>query len=131
MTEFVKPTGVAIPLPESAEYASVSSPKLNSLEETSVKDNGNSNDAKHVVGVTSNSSLVSADDAGEIVQIPLDDNEIQDIELQDAKNVENDADAVPITDAPLIGAPFRLISFVANFVSGADLVNQSSSNTAR
>lgn len=131
MTEFAKPTGVAIPPPESAEYASVSAPKLNSLEETSVKDNGNSfNDAKHVVGVMSNSSLLS-DDAGEIVQIPLDDNEIQDIELQDAKNVENDADAVPITDAPLIGAPFRLISFVANFVSGADLVDPSSSNTAR
>lgn len=29
---------------------------------------------------------------------------------------------VPFTDAPLIGAPFRLISFIAKYVSGADLV---------
>lgn len=127
MTEFAKPIGVAIPVPESAEFLSVSAPELNSLEETSVKDNGNSIDAKHVVGVTSNLSFVS-DDTGEIVQIPLDDNEVQDLVLHDAtKNVENDG--VPITDAPIIGAPFRLISFVAKYVSGADLVDQSSPKT--
>lgn len=31
---------------------------------------------------------------------------------------------VPFTDAPLIGAPFRLISFMAKYVSGADLVKR-------
>lgn len=91
-----------------------------------MKDNGKSIDAKRVVRVMSNSSLVS-DDTGEIVQIPLDDNEVQDSDFHDDTNVEND---VPITDAPLIGAPFRLISFVAKYVSGADLVEQTSSNTA-
>lgn len=92
-----------------------------------MKDTDRSIDAKHVVGVMSNSSLVS-DDTGEIVQIPLDDNEVQDPDIHDDdNNLEND---VPITDAPLIGAPFRLISFVAKYVSGADLVEQTSSNTA-
>ncbi|KAK7294896.1 hypothetical protein RJT34_17795 [Clitoria ternatea] len=76
----------------------------------------------------SNSSLIS-DDTGEIVQIPLDDNEVLEPELQDAENVENDV--VPITDAPLIGAPFRLVSFVAKYVSGSDLVDQGSANTKR
>ncbi|XP_042440849.1 kinesin heavy chain-like isoform X2 [Zingiber officinale] len=31
---------------------------------------------------------------------------------------------VPFTDAPLIGAPFRLISFMAKYVSGADLAKR-------
>ncbi|KAL2330507.1 hypothetical protein Fmac_018088 [Flemingia macrophylla] len=128
MTELVKPTGVAIPVPESAESASVSSQELNSFEDILARENGNYIGTKHVVGLISRSSLVS-DDAGEIVQIPLDDNEVEDMESQDAKNVE--IDPVPITDAPLIGAPFRFISFVANYVSGADLVDQSSSNTGR
>lgn len=128
MNEFAKPAGVATAVPESAESMSVSAQELDSLEEASVKNNGEFADAEHAVGVVSNSSLVS-DDAGEIVQIPLDDNEVRDPELQDANNVEKDA--VPLTDAPLIGAPFRLVSFVAKYVSGADLVNQSSSNTSR
>ena len=61
-------------------------------------------------------------DSGEIVQIPLDDNELLDLELQavESDKMEN----VPISDAPLIGAPFRLISFVAKYVSGADLVDK-------
>ncbi|XP_074311936.1 uncharacterized protein LOC141647588 [Silene latifolia] len=65
--------------------------------------------------------------SGEIVQIPLDENEVQDIEVQSFSQ-ERDDEGVPITDAPLIGAPFRLISFVAKYVSGADLVNGNSSN---
>ncbi|XP_058002462.1 uncharacterized protein LOC110667729 isoform X3 [Hevea brasiliensis] len=68
-------------------------------------------------------------DSGEIVQIPLNDNELRDLELKEA--VENDKmeEAVPLTDAPMIGAPFRLISFVAKYVSGADLVDKSTSNS--
>ncbi|CAK7343518.1 unnamed protein product [Dovyalis caffra] len=65
-------------------------------------------------------------DTGEIVQIPLDDNEVQDLEMQAVET--DDKSGVPITDAPLIGAPFRLISFVAKYVSGADLVNKDDSN---
>ncbi|KAH9617139.1 hypothetical protein KSS87_014218 [Heliosperma pusillum] len=65
--------------------------------------------------------------SGEIVQIPLDEQEVQDLEAQSFLQ-ERDDEGVPITDAPLIGAPFRLISFVAKYVSGADLVNDNSSN---
>ncbi|KAI9392555.1 hypothetical protein POPTR_006G110400v4 [Populus trichocarpa] len=61
--------------------------------------------------------------SGEIVQIPLDDNEVPDLEMQAAETVYKSG-AVPLTDAPLIGAPFRLISFVAKYVSGGDLVNR-------
>ncbi|EPS72147.1 hypothetical protein M569_02612 [Genlisea aurea] len=39
---------------------------------------------------------------------------------------DDDDMTVPLSDAPLIGAPFRLISFVARYVSGADLVDKSS-----
>lgn len=68
-------------------------------------------------------------DSGEIVQIPLDDNELRDLELQ---AVEGDKmeEAVPLRDAPLVGAPFRLISFVAKYVSGADLVDESTLNSS-
>lgn len=62
----------------------------------------------------------------EIVQIALDENEVRDPEFQ---TIHSDAKTdVPITDAPLIGAPFRLISFFARYVSGADLVNKGTVN---
>lgn len=120
LTEFVKSSE-----PESSEATSISVPELDSLEKTLVvNDNSDSIHAKHARDL----QLVP-DDIEEIVQIPLDDNDVRDLQLQDTKNVEND-DAVPITDAPLIGAPFRLISFFAKYVSGADLVSQNSSNTS-
>ncbi|KAE9622312.1 hypothetical protein Lalb_Chr01g0023901 [Lupinus albus] len=116
MTGFAKQAAVVTAVPESAE--------IMSLEEASMKD---FTDAERLVP---NSSLVS-DDAGEIVQIPLDDNEtVRDQELQDVANDVGNGD-VPLADAPLIGAPFRLVSFVAKYVSGADLVNQTSSNSGR
>ncbi|KAG1371467.1 putative hyaluronan mediated motility receptor [Cocos nucifera] len=59
----------------------------------------------------------------DIVSVPLDEIQIHEEDLQGMKNNEK-APAVPLSDAPLIGAPFRLISFVAKYVSGADLVNQ-------
>ncbi|XP_011018970.1 PREDICTED: rho-associated protein kinase 2 isoform X2 [Populus euphratica] len=65
--------------------------------------------------------------SGEIVQIPLDDNEVPDLEMQ-AAETDDKSGAVPLTDAPLIGAPFRLISFVAKYVSGGDLVNKDDSD---
>ncbi|KAF7042564.1 hypothetical protein CFC21_052130 [Triticum aestivum] len=55
--------------------------------------------------------------SGEIVPVPLDDILIHEDDPQTAEEV-------PFTDAPIVGAPFRLISFVARYVSGADLVNQ-------
>lgn len=65
--------------------------------------------------------------SGEIVQIPLDENEAHDMEAQHLLSQENES--VPLIDAPLIGAPFRLISAVARYVSGADLVNRDSSDS--
>lgn len=65
--------------------------------------------------------------SGEIVQIPLDENEAHDMEAQRLLRQENES--VPLIDAPLIGAPFRLISAVARYVSGADLVNRDSSDS--
>ncbi|OVA13690.1 hypothetical protein BVC80_1767g10 [Macleaya cordata] len=65
----------------------------------------------------------------EIVQVPLDDNEIREVESQATETDEKVG--VPLTDAPLIGAPFRLISFVAKYVSGADLVNKNTSSSGR
>ncbi|KAH7677653.1 hypothetical protein IHE45_07G098100 [Dioscorea alata] len=61
----------------------------------------------------------------EIVQIPLDDTPVRRAESQPVINYENTA--VSLTDAPLVGAPFRLISFMAKFVSGADLVKKNNS----
>jgi len=120
LTEFVKPSEA-----ESSEVTSISVPELDSLEKTLVvNDNSDSIHVEHARDL----QLVP-DDIEEIVQIPLDDNDVRDLQQQDTKNVEND-DAVPITDAPLIGAPFRLISFFAKYVSGADLVSQNSSNTS-
>ncbi|KAF8394804.1 hypothetical protein HHK36_018740 [Tetracentron sinense] len=66
------------------------------------------------------------DEYGEIEQIALDEKEVQDLELQAAVTVERAS--VTLSDAPLVGAPFRLISFVAKYVSGADLVDKSTLN---
>lgn len=64
------------------------------------------------------------DDSVEIVQIPLHEHEVQDLELQ-VEDGDGNYD-VPLTDAPLIGAPFRFMSFVARYVSGSDLVDKNS-----
>ncbi|XP_022890880.1 COP1-interactive protein 1-like isoform X5 [Olea europaea var. sylvestris] len=73
-----------------------------------------------------NSSYLESD---EIVQIPLDESEVMD--ASDLETGENDKKiGVPLSEAPLIGAPFRLISFVARYVSGADLVDQKSGSSA-
>ncbi|RYR14851.1 hypothetical protein Ahy_B04g071550 isoform B [Arachis hypogaea] len=110
--------GVASDTTESAEVKSVSAQESGSLQETVMNDRDYIN-GEQAVGLTPNSSSLS-DDTGEIVQIPLDDNEVHELEPQDAEIVEQDS--VPLMDAPLIGAPFRLISFVAKYVSGEDLV---------
>lgn len=58
----------------------------------------------------------------EIMPVPLDDIQIHEDDLQ-PRGLDETAE-VPFTDAPIVGAPFRLISFVARYVSGADLVDQ-------
>ncbi|KAL6902196.1 hypothetical protein ACP4OV_005072 [Aristida adscensionis] len=58
----------------------------------------------------------------EIVPVPLDDIQIHEDSQQSGTNEETAE--VPFSDAPIIGAPFRLISFVAKYVSGADLVSE-------
>ncbi|KAL0555746.1 hypothetical protein IC582_009703 [Cucumis melo] len=61
---------------------------------------------------------------GEIEQIPLPqfDDRNRNRELPATEIDEKD---VLLSDAPLIGAPYRLISFMAKYVSGADLVGKS------
>ncbi|KAG8063487.1 hypothetical protein GUJ93_ZPchr0003g18674 [Zizania palustris] len=59
----------------------------------------------------------------EIVPVPLDDIQIHE-DAPQAQVTDDEADEVPFSDAPIVGAPFRLISFVARYVSGADLVDQ-------
>ncbi|XP_078446718.1 mitochondrial ATP synthase D chain-related protein [Wolffia australiana] len=71
----------------------------------------------------------------EIVQIPLNDRggdhggQPQFLLTSEVK--VTDMKPVPLTDAPLIGAPFRLISFVAKYVSGTDLVQEKPQNSMR
>ncbi|KAJ8422127.1 hypothetical protein Cgig2_012585 [Carnegiea gigantea] len=93
-------------------------------------------DLDHANNIARHSSETTV--SGEIFQIPLDENGAQkeDLEAQPPPST-NEAgqgqgkkeDDVPLTDAPLTGAPFRLISFVAGYVSGADLVNEHSSDS--
>ncbi|MBA0801271.1 hypothetical protein Gohar_011646, partial [Gossypium harknessii] len=107
-------------VPRSLENGSILVPKLDSLEAspiTNCKIESENVDGQPAAPLPQN---VESEDSGEIVQIPLDDTDVRDLESQATGTEEN---AVPLTDAPLIGAPFRLISFVARYVSGADLVN--------
>ncbi|MBA0651597.1 hypothetical protein Goklo_018909 [Gossypium klotzschianum] len=107
-------------VPRSLENGSILVPKLDSLEASPItngKIESENVDGQPAAPLPQN---VESEDSGEIVQIPLDDTDVRDLESQATGTEEN---AVPLTDAPLIGAPFRLISFVARYVSGADLVN--------
>lgn len=66
------------------------------------------------------SNSFKSDESEDIVQIPLDESDVQTEVLQGMEDKVN----VPLSDAPLIGAPFRLISLFASYVSGADLVDK-------
>lgn len=93
--------------------------KMNGLDKANAKD-----DSMDLVS--------SGVESSEIVQIPLDETEAD--EATESEIIPDDqktpAEGVPLSDAPLIGAPFRLISFMARYVSGADLVDKNSA-TAR
>ena len=116
----------AVPIHDQRSIEAVPINDKSPLEAVPMNDERISADIEDVeqTAVIPNSS--ETDDSGEIVQIPLDENEARELELQAAENDRNTT--VPITDAPLIGAPFRFISFVAKYVSGADLVGKSSTN---
>ncbi|KAL8122531.1 hypothetical protein AgCh_019028 [Apium graveolens] len=60
----------------------------------------------------------------EIEQIPPEESEASGTNLSVEDSSSEETSLVPISDAPLIGAPFRFISFMARYVSGADLVSQ-------
>lgn len=109
---------------EANAYMPKSGSELTSIEIVPVKEerNGIHSSDNHRTDVVTEPLIF--EEAAEIVQIPLDENEVRDIEMQVAENDENAA--IPISDAPLIGAPFRLISFVSRYVSGADLANKNS-----
>ncbi|KAJ6369308.1 hypothetical protein OIU78_001637 [Salix suchowensis] len=94
-------------------------PHMSEPSETALDLKSESLDAEPPAAVLLQSS---EPDTEEIVQIPLDDSEVSDVEMQAVET--DDKSGVPLTDAPLIGAPFRLISFVAKYVSGSDLVNK-------
>ncbi|KAL9152730.1 hypothetical protein ABFS82_10G002000 [Erythranthe guttata] len=93
-----------------------------SLEDVMIEDQRNLElvNVSHSPGLANSSEIIEAD---EIVQIPLNEKEIKEPVLEN-----DDKEGVGLTDAPLIGAPFRLISFFARYVTGADLVDK---NTAK
>ncbi|KAK4582146.1 hypothetical protein RGQ29_025350 [Quercus rubra] len=113
---------------ESNENLSVTGKKLESGEivPIQVETIGGDTDNVDVEQAPVNLSSFASEVPGEIVQISLDENEIRDLGIQAANNDENTV--VEFSDAPLIGAPFRLISFVAKYVSGADLIDKNSSH---
>ncbi|CAA0836185.1 Mitochondrial ATP synthase D chain-related protein [Striga hermonthica] len=97
--------------------ASKTMPASEFFEDVTVEDQKNSEPMKIYDGrgLEKTSEIVEVD---EIVHIPLDETETKE------KNVGlPQDDDVGLVDSPLIGAPFRLISFVARYVSGADLVD--------
>lgn len=96
-----------------------SNEKIETLEKTneSFSVNGSMDQSQQIQLLGLDDSRVSED----VVSVPLD--EIIH-ELQTTAEKVEDEPVVPLSDAPLIGAPFRLISFVARFVSGADLVDR-------
>ncbi|KAG5585612.1 hypothetical protein H5410_046046 [Solanum commersonii] len=118
------------PKSQPSEAVLQSSERLQSLKDTIDKA---VSDDEHVSKIDSRIAVNSSEiESDEIVQIPLDENEVQSADLE-VTSVDQDQyeEEVPLTNAPLIGAPFRLISFFARYVSGADLVNKNSATSNR
>lgn len=116
------------PMSESSDNMSSLNNRLETQGVVAVKEDRNGINGVHADPPPLVLSSSEAEYSGEIVQIPLDDKEVQDLELQVVESDTDKVASVPLTDAPLIGAPFRLVSFVAKYVSGADLVNKNASN---
>ncbi|KAL3358703.1 hypothetical protein AABB24_015686 [Solanum stoloniferum] len=118
------------PKSQPSEAVLQSSERLQSLKDTIDKA---VSDDEHVSKIDSRIAVNSSEiESDEIVQIPLDENEVQSADLE-VTSVDQDQyeEEVPLTNAPLSGAPFRLISFFARYVSGADLVNKNSATSNR
>ncbi|KAH0737763.1 hypothetical protein KY290_036468 [Solanum tuberosum] len=117
------------PKSQPSEAVLQSSERLQSLKDTIDKA---VSDDEHVSKIDSRIAVNSSEiESDEIVQIPLDENEVQSADLEVTSVDQDQYEEVPLTNAPLIGAPFRLISFFARYVSGADLVNKNSATSNR
>ncbi|XP_020108192.1 myosin heavy chain, clone 203 [Ananas comosus] len=123
------------PVDHAQEYGAKLSQNGEIANQLSIQIQGNLG-TNHINGGFADSSSLPGQKTGldeprmseEIVTVPLDEIEIHEEESQGVMNNLKEEE-VPLTDAPLIGAPFRLISFVAKYVSGSDLVNQNTSRS--
>ncbi|GFY82495.1 hypothetical protein Acr_02g0007350 [Actinidia rufa] len=102
-------------------------------EDVAIKDereNGEYIYAKDTAAVPNSPDTI---DSEEIVQIPLDETEVEEDTPLLQLNCDDPKTDVSLVDSPLIGAPFRFVSFVARYVSGADLdlVNKSTANSGK
>ncbi|KAL6648204.1 hypothetical protein ACP70R_012428 [Stipagrostis hirtigluma subsp. patula] len=97
----------------------------NDLEETSIQllDKASSNSTAQGLIDVKEHQFGDCRMSDEIVPVPLDDIQIHEDNSQQSGSDDGTTE-VPFSDAPIIGAPFRLISFVARYVSGADLVSE-------
>ncbi|KAK4745898.1 hypothetical protein SAY87_012210 [Trapa incisa] len=81
-------------------------------------------------GYTNNSIVISdtlqSDESRELVKLQPDETDVQTSEQGRGGTVEESMTTIPLSDARLIGAPFRFISSVAGYVSGADLADKNS-----
>lgn len=112
--------------PSSPESLALVVEKSESLEDIPIHDEVNRSDNSRDMD---NSALVernlSEGETEETVPVSLNPNGEIDVESQVAVASEDEVSVgVPLVDAPLIGAPFRLVSFVARYVSGADLAEK-------
>lgn len=99
---------------------------LEALQVEPIKNDRNSGgqlNGGHLIAVP---NATESHESAEIVQIPLDDVEIGGAELKALNNDENTE--VSLSDAPFTGAPLRLVSYFARYISGADLVEQNPTN---
>lgn len=110
-------------LPESSASTSLPVKTIESFEDVAFQSESEDHrniDAKDAI-LVSNSPYGNG--TNEIVQIPVDENHVVGSTLQ--PQLYEEKTDIPLSDSPLIGAPFRMVSFFARYVSGADLVNKS------
>ena len=92
------------------------------------RENGENIYAKDTAAVPNSPGTI---DSEEIVQIPLNESKLEEGHPSLQLDYDDPKSDVSLADAPLIGAPFRFVSFVARYVSGADLVNKSTANPGK
>ncbi|ESQ52528.1 hypothetical protein EUTSA_v10016585mg [Eutrema salsugineum] len=109
--------------PSSPESLAIEVQKSESLEEIPIHDELiNNSRGVETAFVERN---LSEGETEKTVPVSLNPNGEIDVESQVVVAGEGEVSVgVPLVDAPLIGAPFRLVSFVARYVSGADLAEK-------